>query len=42
MGLGYSMGILLLPPTITYACFYYLGGPMPTSRREGIGQVFSC
>lgn len=25
MGLGYSMGILLLLPTITYACLYYLG-----------------
>jgi hypothetical protein len=25
LGLGYSVGILLLLPTITYACFYYLG-----------------
>ncbi|MFD1874889.1 hypothetical protein [Hymenobacter bucti] len=25
LGLGYSVGILLLPPAITYGCLYYLG-----------------
>ena len=25
LGLGYEAGILLLPPSITYACLYYLG-----------------
>jgi hypothetical protein len=25
LGLGHEAGILLLPPAITYACFYYLG-----------------